>query len=114
MRVASIDRKKLDLLCNHIRGMAKLDIKVRRQLVEALLKECDVIVRTDIERLMCMPCAAKLAGVTRKGMHMKANRDLHIYRLCHKREREPKDKGAYVDRREVEAWRDLRASVVKN
>ena len=94
--------------------MTQLDIKVRRQLVEALLKECDVIVRTDIERLMCMPCAAKLTGMTRAGLHRKANRDLHIYRLCHKKERHAKDKGAYLDRREVEALKEMRESVVRN
>lgn len=94
--------------------MTYLDLKVRRQLVEALLKECDIIVQTDIERLMCMPCAAKLAGMTRAGLHRKANRDMHIYRLCHKKERSPKDKGAYLDRREVEALRELRESVIKN
>ena len=98
MRATSINNKKLLQLTRKLRGLKSISGKVKRELVDEILKECDIIRRTDIENLICLKHATQLSGYKNaSSLFRLAERGrLTVYSPCHK------DYACLFDRKEIE------------
>lgn len=101
MNVAAINEKKLKLLVRQLRTLNTIPAKLRREIVDALMKECDLVRRTDIENLICTSHALTLSGYKAKeSLQSLAKRGvIHIYFPCHQ------GSTSYYDRKEIELVR---------
>lgn len=98
MRVTSIDDKKLLQLTRKLRSLKSIPAKVRRELVDAILKECDVVRQADIENLICLKHATELSGYKHASslFRLAEQGKLTVYSPCHK------DYACLFDREEIE------------
>lgn len=98
MIVTSIDDKKLLQLTRKLRQLKTIPPNVKRELVDAILRECDIIRRADIENLICLKHATELAGYkhTSSLFRLAEQGRLAVFSPCHK------DYACLFDRKEIE------------
>lgn len=98
MNIAAIDQKKLKALVHQIRTLNTIPPKLRRELADEIMRQADIIKRTDFEHLMCQHHAQILSGYKSRESIVRLGRQglITVYSPCHD------GYGTLYDRREIE------------